>query len=238
MAVRMIPSGNNLFSGFVELVFPKICFNCRKRIENNILCRKCSENLVFLENVCEFCGSPLKNESCQVCQTEDFFFDKARSVFPFNKVVQNLIHDLKYDEMIKVAEMFGKKAAEYIIQFKPFAKIDIIAPVPLHSVKKRHRGFNQSEILSRHLADQLQIEHYPHLIKRFRFTKTQTKLTKSERQKNVNNAFRLDSGIDIYGKSILILDDVFTTGSTLNAISKLFKEHKTGSIYAFTIARA
>ncbi len=192
----------------------------------------------MLEDVCEYCGAFLENDECRICSKEKFIFDRARSVYSFNKIIQNFIHDLKYDEMTRVADFLGKKAAEFLLEFKPFSKIDIIAPVPLHSVKKRHRGFNQSEMLTRKIASELKIEHIPNLVIRNRFTQTQTKLGRTERQQNVKGAFELNSKYEIKGKTILVVDDVFTTGSTLNSISLLLKKHNVSQVFAFTLARA
>ncbi|MCF7794712.1 MAG: ComF family protein [Candidatus Cloacimonetes bacterium] len=229
---------NNLLKSFLDLLFPPNCFSCRKRIPEGIICEECKNDLVWLEDVCNYCGSILKNGECKVCSKEDFAFDRARSVYGFNKVMQKFIHDLKYDEMIRIADFLGQKAAELLLELKPFSKIDIIAPVPLHSVKKRHRGFNQAEMLARKIASELKIEHNPNLIIRKRFTQTQTKLGRSERQQNVKGAFELNSKYEIKGKTVLVVDDVFTTGSTLNSISLLLKKHKVSQVFAFTLARA
>lgn len=229
---------NNFLSSFIDLIFPKICFNCRQRIDSGIICKNCLQELVWLENVCSFCGSPLTDGKCLVCSKEDFYFHKARSVYSFNRVVKNFIHDLKYEDMICVADFLAEKMVDYLLQFKPFKTIDILAPVPLHKVRNRQRGFNQSEMLTKNMAKHLEVEHIPNLIIRNRFTRTQTQLGKTDRKKNVNGAFDLNKKYNVAGKNVLIIDDVFTTGSTLNSISQVLRSNQVEKVFAFTLARA
>ncbi len=225
---------------FIGLFFPKICLSCDERLLDNeqFLCSNCFKSLVFLKDICPICGAPKTEEKCRVCQTNEFFFDKARSVFMFNKVVQNLIHEFKYNEMTMIAKFLGKLSQEYIEKSKPFDHIDYVVPVPLHKVKKRSRGFNQSEYITRQIARNMNWKHLPRLIKRKRFTETQTKLNKEQRRKNVSFAFKINPKYDIKGKNILLVDDVFTTGATVNSITAVLKEKQVNKVYVFTIGRA
>ncbi len=225
----------------INLIFPKICLGCNCRLEKEqfFLCSECEATLEFLTgNICEICGSIKEANRCKTCETNTFSFDKACSVFHFNKVVQNLIHELKYSEMTKAAKYLGEFAVEYLCKFQPFKNVDIIMPVPLHKVKKRARGFNQAEFLTKEIAKKMNRQHIPNLVLRKKFTKTQTKLKKEQRQINVSKAFVLNPKFDVAQKNILIVDDVFTTGSTVNAISKLLKNNEVSKIYVLTIARA
>ncbi|MDA3812969.1 MAG: ComF family protein [Candidatus Cloacimonetes bacterium] len=229
-----------LLQTFIGLFFPKICLSCDEQLLENeqYLCSNCFESLKFLENICPICGAPKTEDKCNVCQINEFLFAEARSVFMFNKVVQNLIHEFKYNEMTKIAKFLGKLSQEYIEKFQPFDHIDYVAPVPLHKVKKRSRGFNQSELLTREISKKMNWEHLPNLIERKRFTETQTKLNKEQRRKNVSFAFKINSKYNIKGKNILLVDDVFTTGATANSITVALKEKQVNKVYVFTIARA
>jgi ComF family protein len=222
----------------LDLIFPPVCFSCRTRISEGIICDSCRKQLVWLKNVCDYCGAALRGSECSVCSREEFAFDKARSVFPFNQVIQSFIHNLKYEEMKKVADFLGNLAVEYCIDTQPFPKVDIIAPVPLHKVKKRQRGYNQSELLTYKIATALGITHIPDLIIRTRFTQTQTQLGRKQRQNNVKGAFKLNSRYNVRNMNVLILDDVFTTGSTLNSVSQVLKEEMVSKVFALTLARA
>lgn len=230
----------NLLNSLIDLIFPKICFSCDRRLEKNekVLCNKCENSLEIITNVCDICGSILESENCNICQVNDFYFDKARSIYKYNDTVQKLIHELKYNDFKIIAKFFGRKVNNYFEKFSPFSKIDMIVPVPLHRTKKRSRGFNQSELLASAISDQINIKHIPKLLKRTKFTDSQTKLSRSERQNNVAEAFKVNSKYDVKGKNILVVDDVFTTGSTVNSISRLLREQDVGKIFIFTIARA
>ncbi len=166
------------------------------------------------------------------------YFDKIVSLFPFNSVSRKLIHALKYNELKIVSQFFAEKFKVYYNLNYPFNEIDFIAPVPLHLVKKRDRGFNQAEILTKEIAKIMTWQHAPILIKRTKFTKTQTKLSKIQREKNVANAFKINKKYSVTDKNILIVDDVFTTGSTLNSIAKTLQKEKPKNIFALTIMRA
>lgn len=218
----------NIFSSFIDLIFPKTCIGCNSRLKDNehILCSECEQSLDFLTGVCE------------ICESNKFFFDKARSIFFFDNTIQNLIHNLKYNEMKGVSEYLGKYTKRYLSKFEPFDEIDFVVPIPLHRVKKRSRGFNQSEFLTKEIAEQMNLTHIPNLILRKKFTETQTKLSRTKRQENVSDAFKLNPKFNIENKDILIVDDVFTTGATINSACKLLRNHNANKIYVLTIARA
>ena len=129
-------------------------------------------------------------------------------------------------------------AAKFIQQQSSFPKIDYIIPVPLHIVKKRSRGFNQAEILSAEIAKICHFKHLPKGINRIKFTETQTRLGKIARKENVYNAFNLKNSKKLKGKTILLIDDVFTTGATTNTISNVLKNNGVSQIIVLTIARA
>jgi ComF family protein len=230
----------NILDAFVDLLFPKVCFGCDIRLQGKekILCSDCEGSLHFLTGVCEICGSPENPSDCPVCNSNKFVFDKARSVYIFSKTVQNLIHELKYNEMKRIAKYMGEYVSEYLHLFQPFGNVDIIAPVPLHMVKKRARGFNQAEFLSKEISRHVNWRHIPNLVLRNRFTDTQTKLNRKQRHENVSDAFTLSPKFEIQNKNILIVDDVFTTGATVNSICKLLKKNHAAKIYVLTIARA
>ncbi|NQV18062.1 MAG: ComF family protein [Armatimonadetes bacterium] len=231
----------NFLNPIIDLIFPKICLGCNCKLgrEQTFLCSECEAFLEFLTgNICEICGSIKVENQCRTCETNTFSFDKACSVFHFNQVVQNLIHELKYSEMTKIAKYLGGFTVEYLEKFQPFKNVDIISPVPLHKVKKRARGFNQAEFLTKEIAKKMNWQHTPNLVLRKKFTKTQTKLKRNQRQINVSGAFVLNPKFDVAQKNILIVDDVFTTGSTVNAFSKLLKNNAVSKIYVLTIARA
>ena len=214
----------NYFSVFIDLIFPQKCHSCNAKLtKGNVLCSHCQEQLVFIS---------------KTIISEDNDFDIAYALYDFSPLIKSLIHDFKYNEMINIGKFFASKAVEFIQTKQDFPKIDFVIPVPLHSVKKRARGFNQSEIISKIIAKNCDYKHLPNVLKRKKFTQTQTRLGRAERKANVSNAFVLKTPQKIEGKNILLIDDVFTTGATVNSISNLLKNNGVSKIYILTIARA
>jgi len=230
----------NLLRTFIGLFLPRICLNCDKRLSESeyLICSDCFNSIKFLTEICPVCGVPKNETKCITCETNEFIFDKACSAFSYDEILQNLIHEFKYNEMTSIVKLLGKFSHEYLTRFQPFDHIDYIVPVPLHRVKKRSRGFNQSEYIAREISRSMNWKCLPGLIRRKKFTETQTKLNKQQRRINVSMAFKLNQKCDIKGKNILLVDDVFTTGSTVNSISTVLKDAQVKKVYVFTIARA
>lgn len=223
-----------------DLVFPPLCFSCKERLENNttIICADCSRELHWLQNVCPICGNKLEMDICSYCRSNHWYFDKTVSLFAYSRVVQKLIHALKYEDMIKVAKLFQEYLTQFLKKKLAAEEIDLVTPVPIHRVRKRSRGYNQAELISNRVADILKLQHLPHLLKRKTYTKTQTKLSRDERKLNVSEAFSLRKNIDLNSKTVLLIDDVFTTGATVNSISKLLKENGSKKVIILTISHA
>ena len=230
----------NILNSLTNLFYPPHCFSCNERINDSaILCRKCSDELVGLkENSCVFCNKNTVNSFiCEECKQE-YPFDEVVSAYIFNLPLQRMIHHFKYNELKKIGTFLGYKLAEILSTYSFISDTDYIIPVPLHKTKKRFRGFNQSEIIAKALSVKLNIPILKNVLKRKKFTQTQTKLKKHEREKNVANAFQVKNFGTIKNKSLLLVDDVLTTGSTMKSIALLLKENLAKHIYVCTLARA
>ncbi len=227
-----------ILSDVFDLIFPKTCFSCDETIQESVLCKTCFDYLKeFDPPICTVCGIQIKESECENCEENDFAFDKAFSVFEYNKVMRNLIHSFKYEEFIIISKFFASEIFNRNTFLNSLNDEVEIIPVPLHKVKKRERGFNQAEIFANDLSQLCKLKVNPHLIQRQRFTKTQTKLNKIERTKNINQAFFLEKSQKLK-EEYLIVDDVFTTGSTVNEMSKLLKENGVKNVSVLTISRA
>ena len=230
----------NVASALSNLFFPPQCFSCNKRIEDSaILCEKCSDELVRVkENLCVFCNKDtLGSLICEECKKE-YPFDEVVCAYSFNLPIQRMIHHFKYNEFKKIGTFLGYKLAEIISTYSFISETDYIIPVPLHKTKKRFRGFNQSEIIAKAISVKLNIPILKNVLTREKFTQTQTRLKKHEREKNVANAFKLENFGTIKNKTLLLVDDVLTTGSTMKSIVLLLKENLAKHIYICTLARA
>lgn len=228
------------FAGLVDLIYPHLCFNCKQKLtRNSFLCQKCENKITLKEkNHCEICHKEIS--SCGICSEckNKFPFEEFLSVFDFNQVIQNMIHNFKYNENRKIGNYLSNFLSQKLENFEHISSIDYSIPVPLHKVKKRDRGFNQAYVIAQNIQDTLQIPVADDLVKRKRFTKTQTNLSKSERHENVADAFVAEKKEKIMNKNFLLIDDVFTTGSTLSSLTYELKNKGANKVFCATLARA
>ena len=183
---------------------------------------------IIKEPVCFKCGMPLSSEEkeyCGICmQQTDRGWDMGRSVFPYHAAVGNALRLIKKDGRKEFVDFFIKYMVQNQRNFIQSTAPECIVPVPLHPSRKRQRGFNQSELLAKALEQELQIP-VRLLLKKHKRTKDQKSLSKNQRKKNVADAFTVDEEVlgEKVPESVLLLDDVMTTGSTLTACAKVLK---------------
>jgi ComF family protein len=162
--------------------------------------------------------------------------------FKADNEVQKLIHSIKYAGMKNLGFYFGKYAGKSIKEYlnKNNIKIDFIIPVPLHNAKMRERGFNQSDFISSGISAETGIPIEKETVIRIKNTRSQTKLKLEARLKNVKNAFTFEKNKQNFlsSKKIMLVDDIITTGSTINEIISLLKKHNTGEITVCSLAIA
>ncbi|HQQ67896.1 MAG TPA: ComF family protein [Candidatus Cloacimonadota bacterium] len=224
----------------IDLMIPPVCQGCQQKLPDGkaMLCDVCAAGVQSMgESSCPKCGSVLEEGVCENCRALDFDFELARSVYRYEEPLKTMIHNLKYREHTRSAKWLADGMAGYIAQNPIFQKSDYIMAVPLHSVRKRERGFNQSELIARRVAKLSGIQ-YIDAVKRGRYTASQTMLHQEQRLTNLKGAFRTSRPGRIAGKNILVIDDVFTTGSTLNEISKTLHAAGAARVFGLTACRA
>ncbi len=164
------------------------------------------------------------------------YLDGVIFVTLYDEIIEKLMHDVKYNFCFDILTQVSKMMSDFFKYYK-FENI-ILTSVPLHSKKKNFRGFNQSEVMVKHISSRLSLEYYE-ILKRNRYTKTQVGLDKVAREQNLKEAFNIqihDKAIML--KDIIIVDDVYTTGTTLNECAKVLKSAGFGKVYGFVFARA
>jgi len=229
-----------LLTDALNLVIPSACLVCGARIDeqSQVICEICEAKIALISSgVCPVCGSEIKDWPCEICLEEAFAFDSARSLFRFNGTIKDLIHALKYNGYESPAGYFALPMAELIESEPALQEHDYICAVPLHRVRKRERGYNQSELIARSVAYLADLP-YETPVSRKVNTLSQTLLSKARRVKNLSGAFKVKNPNLVSGKKIILVDDVFTTGSTLNEIAKLLRSAGAKQITAITVARA
>ncbi len=234
-SIRSKPGWADLLS----LIFPRTCLGCGERIVNGWLCDECYEHLETESGtLCAKCGSKLAGDgTCSHCREMRYRFDGAASVFPFDNTMRNLIHALKYDGLYSISDCLIEKSVEFLMHYRPLEmRIDVVSPIPLHRVRRRHRGYNQAERYAKAVAKAMGWQYRPKLLERSRYTMTQTSLNRSERKENLSQAFVARE--DVTGKTVLLVDDVFTSGSTASSAAGVLKDAGAKIVNVLTIARA
>lgn len=225
-----------IINTFVDLIFPPFCKVTYAKLEKKEIVY--SNKILFKY---EIAGSflEIKEQKHNDNIKENFHFNNFYCLFNNFNEIQDIIHTFKYLNYSKLGMQLGDYLAKKI-ELESNIKYDYLIPVPLHKVKLRTRTFNQATKIAEGIKERLNIEINEDIIKRVKFTNTQTKLNKEQRKKNLENVFKVnpDFAKKIEGKNILIIDDVFTTGSTINAIAKELSEFSPINIDCATIVMA
>ena len=165
-------------------------------------------------------------------------FDAAVAAYRGRGVVRQIIHEFKYGRQIHLQHLVARWLCAALDDERLRGrKFDVIVPVPLHASRQRERGFNQAKLIAQLLSVDSSIPARP-LLKRVRYTTTQTALDRAERMENLHNAFRLRKKANVRALRVLLVDDVLTTGSTLSECARVLKRAGALSVYAATAARA
>jgi len=214
---RLLQSLNSMWRepcyAIIHFVLPHFCLICSTmEIDTReLVCETCWENLPQADS-----SDRIFNELNEKLSGQ-CFFSQAMSLWQFSFETQTIIHFLKYRYFSNLAFKIGKSMAHRIIKNNILDENAVLIPIPLHSTRARERGYNQSYLLCQALATETGFTIENHALKRIRYTSSQTKLTAAERQQNVKNAFVVTDREKIVDKTIVLVDDVITTGATMNA---------------------
>lgn len=228
----------------VDLVFPRICPACSERITEprRLVCVSCEKRIEPLRlPLCPACGcqdAKVTAGKCEDCPPGDHHFEAARAATTYADVAKTLVEKLKYSCREEYATHMVQHMLPVIAEQFSGCAFDVIVPVPLHSTRRRERGFNQAEVLATGLAGALHIPLPAASIRRARATPTQTRLSKHDRARNVSGAFALTRRGIAAGSNVLLVDDVYTTGATLNECAMILKAGGAASVRCITFARA
>lgn len=240
--MQIFKSVKNITQDFFNLVMPPTCLSCKAVVyEQGQICAECWPKMNFIGKYkCKKCGLPFEFDlgdkaKCDYCEREKPNFKIARSVCKHEDVARKLIVRLKFQDRTHLAPYIAKLMVGSGNEVLKNA--DIIAPIPLHYRRKIFRKYNQAALLAQNISKQSSVYYEPFLLKRIRHTKQQTSLSKKQRVKNVAGAFELSSNININGKNIVLIDDVMTTGSTLEACTKPLREAGAKSVSGLMFAR-
>lgn len=204
------------FNSLADLIWLPHCVICGARTEGLPICTECeTEMQLDMRPHCPECGA-INSKKCP--RHPEPIFDCYYPLFVFGDSIRELIHGLKYADRVDIGEFLGKKLGEKMRNTKVFDDVDYFIPVPLHAVKKRERGYNQSEIIASSLREITGIPIMNDAVERIHRTRSQTKLNREQRKDNVSMVFKL--AIDVKDKNFVIIDDVITTGATVCELAR------------------
>ncbi len=232
---------------FLDILFPPLCHVCKSFIPEAgslHLCSDCREKIVPVTSpLCTVCGIPFNTEAginhiCGPCSVKKKPFASARSAVCFHGPAQELIHKLKYGKKTYLARPLGFLTTGPLAPFIAETGVELIVPVPLHRRRLKERGFNQALLIADVLSKSFGIKLARNNLRRIRWTEPQINLSGDERIRNVRGAFSVKDPQTFEGKTILLVDDVYTTGSTVAECAKVLDANGAGMVHVATVARA
>jgi len=216
----------------LNFIYPPYCIICKTRLKPGLtlICKTCWQSLPRIDNT-----QNQKNSRANLDFAESQI-TKFLAVWEFNNEVQEVIHEIKFFGKKSLTKFVGRELADLMTRDKDYLEADLIIPVPLHKTKLRERGFNQSLLLSQAIFKLSNTPVNQKVLKRIRYTQPQSKLNAFERQQNVKDAFRVIDPSAVKEKTVILVDDVLTTGSTMRACAESLESAGVAKILALTAA--
>ena len=207
----------NFINSALDYFFPPICGMCGE-INENYICNNCYENIK-------------KIKKCVINEYNNRNFSKHLYIFRYEGIIRNKIIEYKFEDKGYLYKMFAK------IILSDKKTCNFIIPVPISKKRKKKRGYNQSELVANELAQKLNQDIWTDIIIKKKDNKPQSELNKLERIKNVEDIYEINKPIEVKNKKVLLLDDIYTTGSTVNEIARKLKQNQTQEIGVITLAK-
>jgi ComF family protein len=236
-----------ILTGIADLIFPPRCITCSLILEEHSplpFCPNCKAGIRFIRSpLCPRCGIPFpsvegEDHLCGECLVTQRPYAVARAVGLYEETLMKAIHLFKYRGRIGIGKVLGKIMADFAGGLWDMNVFDLIIPVPLHRKRLRERGFNQAVVLAREIAKRFKLPLDFLTLRRAVFTEPQVGMGKEDRSVNVRGAFIIRKPERTAGKRILLVDDVYTTGSTLMECTRTLLKAETDSVAVFTLAKA
>lgn len=220
-----------MFRKLIELLYPPHCIVCLEQGEK-FLCADCQASLRMIENPCVVCGTSLlvPGKTCGACLKKPPAYDQVLTLYQYDGVVAKYISHLKFYRDLFYADLFAELMGQKLTELP-----DVIIPVPLHRRRLFKRGFNQSLEIARRIGELLNVEVDYQSCRRIRHTKAQSELPAKDRLKNVRDAFAVNE--NFRAKSVAIVDDVMTTGNTVNELAKVLRKVGVKEVLVWCVAR-
>ena len=229
-----------LISFAINLLFPRRCAVCDDivPIGEGKVCNECKKQIKYIkEPRCRRCGKQLYDEVkvvCLDCENKKHIFDYGYALYDYRSMRRSIFR-FKYKNRCEYAQFYAEDIYKHLKKEIDAMGADSIIPIPLHISKQRHRGYNQAQLIANELSKYTNIPVYTNIVKRVKKTVPQKELDTRARQNNLKKAFNITSDVVKLNKTILI-DDIYTTGSTIDAVADLLKQHGVQTVNFITLS--
>ena len=236
------------FQWLLDLIFPPVCPVCKIHLNGKgndlLLCPACRTAIkLILPPYCPRCGLPEPSGNgggylCGSCLTEKRHFEIHRSSGLYEGALKEAIHTYKYGGVFSLVKVFGDLLQPTFQTLSRDYPVDVMIPVPLHMRRLRERGFNQALLMVKELSKRIGIPYEGRALKKIKDTPVQISLKKRERRKNLTGVFQVTDTEALNGRSVVLVDDVYTTGATVNECSRALLKAGAERVAVLTVARA
>ena len=239
----------NALDALASVLFPGPCRVCGEALTNASRIPLCESCLAGFEEIvppmCTCCGRPFHSQVaaeaaqplCRLCRVNYYSFDRARSFAVYNDALFEAVLLLKYEAVGRLGNWFAARLATMLSREAVEWRADVVVPVPLDRARRRERGYNQAELIARPPAKRLNLPIEPRMLVRTKARPPQLLVSRGERWKSVRGAYATNEGVDVDNLRILLVDDVLTTGATLDACSRVLKKAGAAAVFGVTVAR-
>ena len=229
-----------LARSFADLLYPPVCFGCGCQIEGGLVCDRCRAELYAgRTGVCTKCGRPVTRGDQLTCgNCRPFSPERVRALGTYVAPYSGVVHALKYNGKSVLARLLGEALTRLVESDPSLASSEYVCPVPLHPARMRERGYNQSSLLASEVAKRTGIAFHD-LLERVRNTRTQARMvSNSERMRNLRGAFRLKPETQLAGSRVLLVDDVVTSGATMDSAARRLLGAGASAVVGIAVAAA
>lgn len=221
-----------------DAVYPRICPICNEIVRGgDIICPSCEKMLSYVEPpVCLRCGKPVDEEGllCRDCAKGRHVYDEGRAALEYDEYMSKSIYRFKYNGKMEFAKLYGRIMHDRLKEKIDEWNVDAIVPVPVHKSRLKKRGYNQAALIAKELSKRLKIPVNECLVVRTGATGAQKDLSAAERQNNLKKAFKVTENVVEYD-TVLIVDDIYTTGATVDAMARCLKGAGIKKVYFATL---
>lgn len=233
---------NDILFNLANVLLPPVCPLCNMLIKEDKktkICVQCRNGFKPITGMfCHKCGKPLSDGGahCFQCRNKEYHFEYVRAIGIYEGLLKEAIHKFKYQDKKYLGVPLGKFMVEYMQNMFPWDEISYVVPVPLHTHNKWKRGYNQTVLLGEQIVKEFNKQMIKENLVRHRKTKPQAELVREERLTNLVNAFSVKNTDIFKQKNVLVVDDVCTTGSTIEECAKILKQSGVNKVWGVTLA--